>query len=615
MIFRYYITVLLGVFCFLAKPYNTYAQKDTIQREVQVMKAYIPTVQDAEKLNDMPVIKDEMHKKPDFTYSIDGRPVFSTLSVKDLQAATIIGKPAEKPGYGLVRVGAGNYNRPYGELFFNNPKGKNSIFGLHGRHLSSFSKLNLKGGDRVKAPFSENEAEMFLKYMVGKSTLSVNLNVDHDGFRYYGYPGPDTIPGFLLLPVYSSMSRPPTYQDTRQAFTRGGISIDLKNIYASKDDPSAGFNFQYYRFGTKTGQREDYLKFEMNLNRPRDLFSLMADAGIEYSNVTNIYASIYELLPVQTHRGQTWLFFKPAIYIGNETVNLKAGFKTWIVVGLVDKAQFKIAPNVRFNFSPVKEIINIFAGADGNYNHNHYSAIAYQNPFVIPTLTVNNHHEKYRIYGGFDGKISSKTNFKLQVDHSAFNDHPFYYLQGFRLAAGTNPLPTYIDNTFRVLYDDMKTLKFNGEITHYVGSKFNLILSANVYKYTLTDQAKAWNLPRFDANLSVNCAVDERFTIAIDLYVIGKREGLVVQTNSLWNPTITWERLILTSSLSSTMPLQSKTYVMDTALDMNIRGNYDISRKFAVFAQLNNFGFQKYERWLGYPVQSFNFLGGISYSF
>jgi hypothetical protein len=97
--------------------------------------------------------------------------------------------------------------------------------------------------------------------------------------------------------------------------------------------------------------------------------------------------------------------------------------------------------------------------------------------------------------------------------------------------------------------------------------------------------------------------------------VIGKRDGLVVQTNSLWNPSITWERLLLVSSISSTVPLLSKTYVMDTAIDMNIRGNYDISRKFAIFAQLNNFGFQKYEKWLGYPVQSFNFLGGISYSF
>ncbi len=240
------------------------AQTDSIRREVEVVKAFTPTVRDADKINDSPAIKDEVHKKPDFNYSIDSRPVFATLPVKDLQAATIVGKPAEKPGFGLIRAGAGNYNRPYGEIFFNNPSGKNTIFGLHGRHLSSYSKLNLKGGDRVKTPFSENEAEMFLKYMFRKSTLSVNLGVDHDGFRYYGYPGPDTIPRFINPTPEMSVNYG-YLQGQSQTFTKGGISINLQNVYAAKDDPSAGFNFQYYRFGTKTGQREDYLKFEMNM--------------------------------------------------------------------------------------------------------------------------------------------------------------------------------------------------------------------------------------------------------------------------------------------------------------------------------------------------------------
>jgi hypothetical protein len=605
---RYYYTVLLLIFCCTLRPVEGFAQKDTIRREVEVVKAYTPTVKDAEKINEMPVIKEEVQKKPNFDYSIDSKPVFSTMPVKDLQAATIVGKPQEVPGYGLVRAGAGNYNRPYAEIYFNNPKGKNSIFGLHGRHLSSFGKLNLPTGDRVKTPFSENEAEMFLKYMVGKSTLSVNLGIDHNGFRYYGYPGTDSIPVFLkIIPEGSSRY---TYQGNRQTFTKGGISINLKNIYATKSDPSTGLEFQYYRFGTRTGQREDYVKFGMDFRRPREMFTLMADAGLEYSNVTNIYANYKEVLPVLTHRGQTWFYFKPSVYLGNETINLKLGFKSWLVTGLVDKAQFKIAPDIRFNFTPVKEIINVFAGADGNYFHNHYYAIAYQNPFVTPTLIVNNHLEKYRLYGGFDGKISSRTNFKIQIDYSGFSQHPFYYLQGFLYpSAGLNPPRPYVDNTFKVMYDDMKMLKFNGELTYYMGNKFNLLFSANIYKYTMSVQTKPWNLPRFDVNLSLNYAVTDRFTISGDFYVTGEREALVLQTTSHWNPSITWDYL------SQHLSFQSHTYSLKPAVDLNVRANYDITRKLAVFAMLNNLGFQKYQRWLGYPVQNFNFLGGISFSF
>lgn len=601
-------------------------QKDTLRQEVEVVKAYTPTAIDAEKINENPVIKGDDFKKPDFTYTIDSKPIFSALSVKTMQAATVVGKPAEDPGYGLVRAGLGNYNKPYGELFFNNTKNKNSIFGIHAMHLSSHSKLTLANGDRVKAPFSDNEAELFLKHMFRKSTLSVNLGVDHSGFRYYGYPGDeitDSIPSILKADNQSF-----TYQGEKQTFTRGGIQMNLKNIYATKSDPSAGFDFAYYRFGTKTGQREDFARFNMDFNRPHDGFSLLLNTGFEYSGVSSVYSSLLDMLPIAgllellpdsltqtflpgiTTRKQTWLYFKPAVYIGNETINLKLGFKSWIVGGKVDKAAFKIAPDVRFNFSPAKEIINVFAGVDGDYHHNHYSAIAEINPFVDPELSVRNHLEKYRIFGGFDGKLSSKTNFKIQVDYSAFDSHPFYFLQGFTLPTmGPLPGPQYVDNTFKVLYDDMKTTRFNGEITHYAGDKLNILVSANIYKYNMTEEAKPWNMPSFDATVSLNYAVSDRFNVSADVYAIGKRTGLRKQYGVLPGIPSHWDEL---AEAFSPVP---REYELGTAIDINLRGNYAITRKLAAFAQLNNFGLQKYERWLGYPVQSFNMLAGISYSF
>jgi hypothetical protein len=583
-----------------------YAQKDTLKQEVEVVKAYIPGAIDAEKINDMPSIKDTEHKKPDFSYSISSSPVFSALSVKTLQAATVIGQPADEPGFGLIRAGAGNYNKPYAELFFNSKNNKNSVFGIHARHLSSHAKLTLQDKDRVNAPFSENEAEMFMKYLFRKSILSVNLGVDHNGFRYYGYPGPGHIPTFL-----TDENQEYTLQGHRQSFTRGGIHINLDNLSASKDDPSSGFDFRYTRFGAKTGQREDYVDFNMNFIAPRDGFKLFADAGIEYSGTNKVYYNLPELSPLTTnHRNQLWLKFKPAVEIGNETINLKAGIRSWFVWGNLATNKFKITPDIRFEFTPVREIINLFAGVDGNYHHNHYAAVALDNPFILPTVSVNNHFEKFRFFGGFDGKLSVKTNFKIEIDHSTFEQHPFYYLQGFRLPTmGPLPGPAYTDNAFRVLYDDMKTLRFNGEITHHAGDKLSFLLSTNIYKYTVSEQEMAWNLPRFDATLAVSYAITERLNVEADIYVTGKRKGLIVQLETGQNPNIAYEQI------GSIFPGQASNVVMDNAIDLNLNGKYEITRKLSAFVQLNNFGFRKYEKWMGYPVQSFNLLGGISYSF
>lgn len=566
------------------------AQRDTtIRQEVEVVKSFSPAAMDAQKINDTPVIRDTEHKKPNFDYSIFSQPVFSTFSVTNLQAATIIGKPKEEVGYGLLRVGAGNYNKPYGEFFFNNKNAKNSIFGLHIKHLSSHGNLKLEGGDKVKAPYSNNEAEMFIKHMFRRSTLSFNLGLTHDGFNYYGYPGEFSIPDTIGIWA--------PYLGDRQTFTRGGVNINLQNLAAGKRDPSTGFDFKYNYFGNKTGQREHFGNFTMNFKRPSDAVAFHLDAGAEHSQTTNLFI---DTLNAAATRKQTWIFGKPAAYFGNETINLKAGLNLWMTFDSHYKTNFRITPNVRFNFIPVKELISVFAGIDGNNYHNYYSAVAYQNPFIDPELSVKNHFEKFRFYGGFAGKFASRTNFKLQVDHSTFIGHPFFFLDKTTTFVTPDPLSssmvpvTMHNNVFSVLYDDMNKLKFNGEITHTVGEKLNLLLGASVYKYKMAHEEEAWHMPSFDATLALSYQVTDRFRVATDIYAIGKRNALLVDSNP---------------------DAGREIYLMEMVIDLNARGIYDITSKISAFAHLNNFGFQKYERWLGYPVQSFNFLGGISFSF
>ena len=567
------------------------AQTDTtLRREVEVVKSFTPAAMDAQKINEIPEIKDTEFKKPNFDYSIYSQPVFSTFSVTSLQAATIVGKPKEEVGFGLLRLGAGNYNKPYGEFFFNNKNQKNSIFGLHLKHLSSHGKINLEGGDRVKSPYSDNEAEMFIKHMFRKSTLSFNLGVDHDGYNYYGYP-------VTAMPTQIEDYSP--YLGDRQTLTKGKININLQNLSKGKSDPSTGFDFLYHHLGTKTGQREHFGNFTMNFKRPSDRLTFLIDAGAEYSQTSQLYI---DTTNTAATRKQTWIFGKPAILFGNETINLKLGVNAWMTFDNQYKTNFRLTPNVRFNFAPVKELINVFAGVDGQNYHNYYSAIAYLNPYIDPELAVKNHFEKFRIYGGFDGKFATNTNYKIQVDHSTFVGHPFFVMNQTTVWGTTDgessmllEIPM-VNNVFDVVYDDMKKLKFNGEIVHSMGDKLNLLVSASVYKYTMSHEEKPWHLPAWDANLGISYMVTDRFRVASEIYAIGKRHALLRESDP--------EK----QNLNQVIP-------MNMLIDMNARGVYDITGKLSVFAQLHNFGFQKYEQWLGYPSQSFNFLGGLSLSF
>ncbi len=576
------------------------AQRDTsLTKEVEVVKAYQPSVSDAYKINDIPTIKEEEHQKPVFDYTIYSQPIFSAFSVNTLQAAKIADRKEEEQGFGLLKMGAGNYGKPYVDFFFNNKDTKKSIFGLRYKHLSSHGKVKLKGEDKVKAPFSENYAEMFMKRYYSKYALKFNVSFKRDAFNYYGYPE-DPVPSFIINETSN-----PSYFGTKQAFNKGAISLSLVNTSKSKYDPTLGFDLDYHYFGTKTGQREHFAKAEAHVSKPVKNTTVTMDAGALFVRDDKIFNRTTNIEGV---RQQIMFFAKPAFYVKNDWANFKAGANAYVVLDNDEDLVIKATPNALLNLIPMEGIFNIFAGIDGNLNINSYSRIAYENAYVDPKHDVKNSFHQFRFFGGFDGKFSSKTNFKVSADYTMIKDHGFYYLEeSFNPISSVTPTPTFVENDFSVLYDDMDMLKFNFEVYHTATDNLNLLFSANYYTYETKAQLEAWNLPQFDAKVSVGFNVTDQLEITSDLFLIGKRTGLIIETDQ-FNSPIPVDPLTLSAAFY-------KMYTLDTTIDMNMGATYHFTHNLAAFAQLNNFGFQKYERWLGYPVQGFNFLAGVSYSF
>lgn len=574
------------------------AQRDTsLTQSVEVVKSFRPTISDANKINEMPKIDEAVHQKPTFDYSIYSQPILNTFSVNTLKAASIADEPKRETGYGLIRAGIGNYNKPYGEVFFNNLNSKRSIFGLHAKHLSSLGKIKLEGGDKVDAPFAENKAELYINHFFRKSVLGVNLNFDHNGFNYYGYPK------YPVAEPLKKAGQEINYFGTKQAFSKGGIDIGLTRPDAEMDDALFSFRTRYHYFKAKTGQTENFGEFSSKMQKPLSTGTGLLNAAVTYTMAEGIYNRAKMQIG---SRQQTWLFLNPAYFLEGKMAGMNVGFNVWYVSDNDFDPKVKLTPNVHFHFMPVKDIIKLYAGVKGNYVNNHYSKIAYENPFVDPTHDVANSFEKLHFYGGFDGKFSKRTNFKIGADYSMIDGQPFFYLHEYTYPDPTvNPDPTVIDNDFRVFYDDINLLKLNMEIFHSSSNKLDLVLSGNYYVYGMDELDEAWNMPSWDANISADYKISEQLSVSADVFLIGGRKALIKET--------AYRDLSPFSSVAN--PTTYKSYNLDTAFDLNVRGNYKITDKFSVFAQLNNFGFQKYERWFGYPVQSFNALAGVSYAF
>lgn len=568
---------------------NAMAQKDTVRlrQEVEVTKAYQPTILDAVKINDIPKIKPEQTEVPTFDYSIYSKPVFSTFDVAPVTAAKMIGDPRPEMGNGFLKLGIGNYMTPYGELFFNAQPDKKSNFGMHFKHLSSSEGINLLNGDNVDAPHSDNQAEIFGQKFFKKSTLSGSLAYDRKAFSYYGYTGDelDDSQKEQMIPFWGD----------KQWFSKGTMDVHLKSETLSADAFNYDFGVNYHYLTSKTGQKESQAIVSADLGKKfGNMFGILNFSMTSY-NADSIRSRI---LNTVGEKNQMVMTISPSVKWLTENASLQLGLNTTIFTDDDTDGGVFFYPKVKAEWSPVERVLTLFAGADGHLQHNSYSAIATENPYVDPYHDVANTRYQVIVSGGFKGKLSLKTNYVAAASYSVVKNQHFYVMESQNLY---NPSAANrsLNNTFSWVYDDLNVLKLSGEILHSVSEKFSIHLLGNYNSYDMETLSAAWQMPKIDLTLSGVYQATDQLKFSTDIFVVGKRTALINDY----------------SSVNSSTPPASIEISMDPIIDLNAGAEYQFSKKLNFFIQLNNFGFQKYEQWLGYTSKGFNFLGGASYTF
>lgn len=591
--FRYYIPALFLVI-FANQQISAQQDSTKLKQEVEVVKAYQPSISDAFKINDIPKIQDQERQKPIFNYKINSQPVFSTFEVEPVQAAQMIGEPQAELGKGLLKAGVGNYMTPYGELFYNTQAGKNSILGMHFKHLSSNGSVKLVNDDKVDAPRSENVAELFTKHFFRKATLSTKLFFNRKAHNYYGYAG-ETLSDSAKEELFP-------YWNDKQAFSKGGLQFHLTNDEDTGSEVNYDLDFYYHYFGTKTDQTENLAKFSSSFRKDFDTFYGLLDASVSYLKTDNIYN---QTSMDYGQKQQILIDLSPAILLQGDLAKLKLGFHTFTLLDDDADGRFLVTPNIQAEWSPVENILALFAGADGKLQQNHYSVITEENRFVNPYQDIRNTDYRYILSGGMKGKFSPRLNYRFQVDYANIKDEHFYYLKDVEfVATAQTDYQLTRSNTFDVLYDDLKQLTLGAEFYYTASDLVNFHLEGKYFAYELDSLEQAWQRPDFELTISTILNPEGPVTFNADIFFVSGRKALIQK--EVYNPQI-----------NSIGPLQtiSTEYNLSSYVDMNFGVEYQYTPQLSFFGRLNNFAFQKYENWLGYAQQSFNLLIGASFSF
>jgi len=540
---------------------------------VNVVKPYTPTISDAFKVKETPSLDDEeTQKKENIKYNIFSFPVASTFAPAKGKAAGVDKSPQEKIFSNYLTLAAGNYGTVNAELFVTENVSNTDYFGGMLRHSSS------QGG--IDGVFLDDKfMNTALDLTYGSRTNTMNWNADlgyqHQIYNWYGF-----YPGTITPETLATIDEQQTYH-TLYVGGRLGLNNILKESSVKFTRFWDAFGSAENRFVAKPSLEFDIVEQKIKADFVFDYISgsfdknMVGNAGIKY--------------------GFTNVGFQPSIKIQKDdlTVNAGVGF-FYSAAQEQGESKFFIYPQVTGSYRVVGDLMIFYAGLEGGLKQNSYRDFVQENFFVSPTLVVAPTDQKYDIYVGLKGKLANSVSYNIRGSYVNEDNRALFKSNGYEELVGFEGYQ--YGNSFNVVYDKLKTVSFFGELKADFSKNVAFGINGTFSSYSTDVENEAWNLPALKLGASLDVNITQKWYAGTNLFFVGERKDFA-HFASLTQPTFDTE------------------VTLDSFFDLNAHIGYKHSERLTFFLKGNNLANQDYQRWLNYPVQGLQVLGGANYKF
>jgi len=558
----------------------SYAQEtkpDTLKtEEIIVVKPYTPTISDAFKVKSNPIIEDANEiQREKVNYSIFSIPVASTFAPSKGKAKGVIKEPKERLFDNYISAGFGNFTSPLFEAYIHTGDAKNNDFGIFANHHSS------EGGIKnllLNNDYSDTRIDMYYKQYDRDLNWQLNAGLHRNQYNYYGLPSDE----IFNVEVIDAMDEEQIY---KTFYAGGKISVE--------DSFFQGASAELVNFSDDYNSNELQLLIKPTLEFP--ISSELINGEFSKDVLSGKFKQNYFTEDDVKHSFLN-LGFNPNFEVRRENLTVNLGAKLYYSSDLDKKTNsFYAYPNVYASLKVVDDVFILVAGATGDLIQNTYRNFAKENPFVSPTLDIQITDKQYKAFIGAKGKLASNVSYNLNLSHSNEKNKPLF-IQNETMTDGTSIVSNAFQagNSFDVIYDDVKSLSFFGELSIDASKEFNFGGSIDYSNFTTTDQEEAWNLPSIKATVTADYQNNSWFA--------GSKLFFNGQTKDLIKP--------FASSSASPVIIKNKSYI-----DLNFYGGYIFSDRLTAFGRINNALGKKYHTFVNYKVQSLQILAGITYKF
>lgn len=552
-------------------------EKETLDTErVVIVKTYKPTISDAFKIKSTPVLNDSVtQQKKQLRYSIFSVPVASTYTPEKGRAANI-DRPKPIDIYdNYATLGFGNFTSVLAEFYSNFQVNRSDNIGLYLHHNSSQGGIKeVKLDDKFYNTFLDlNYTSRTRDY-----TYGIEAGVEHQIYNWYGLPETPVLTQEQINAI-----------DPQQSYfgAKLGGELQFDDLYFK----NASLNYRFFGDAFSSAEHHIVVKptfeFEMGDNLVTTNFVADYVSG-NFERDKDIAAQIPNAYSIFN------LGVNPSLVILRDDLTVNLGAALYYSMDIENKdSDLFIYPKITASYRLLDETVIAYGGVEGGLEQNTYRDAVQNNPFVSPTLNITPTSTLYDAYIGLKGKVSDVVSYNVRGSYISEDKKPLF-------VNNTRPVLQFegydYGNSFAYRYDDVNTIKGYGELNFEINKKFKLGVSGEYFNYSLEKEQEAWNLPEIKASVFMDYQINTQWFVGAQLFYVGERKDINNQ-------------FVLLPTASET------TLILDSYLDANVNLGYRLSDQLSFFIKGNNLLGENYERWINFPVQGIQVLGGVTYKF
>ena len=580
--YKLYLSVLI-VFTAFQFSFSQKKNENIGSEVVNIVKPYTPTISDAFKVKETPVLEDEEEqKKETIQYNIFSFPVASTFTPAKGKAAGVDKTEKEKLYNNYATLGFGNYPTINAELFITQNLSRSNYVGGMFRHLSS------QGGIKdLELDDKYGNTSLDLTYGVRERDMSwnVDLGVKNQVYNWYGLPTKNiffddaTIGGI----------------DSKQSYN----TIALGGKMSFKDGIFKDATMQFKRFsdGFSSGENRFFIKPDFDFEVMSQ--KIKADLVVDY-----VGGSFARMLDVDSELKYSTIIagIKPSILYQQDDLSVQIGVGVFYATAKINgesDGKIFVYPNVKASYKLVGDILIAYAGAEGSLQQNSYADFVEDNAFISPTISVSPTDNKYDIYAGLKGKLANAVAFNVRASYLNQDDKAMFVSNEYNPINANTEGYAY-GNSFGIVYDNVKTISLFGELKADFSKNITFGVNATYNSFSTEIESEAWNLPQLKVGTSVDFDINEKWYAGANVFFVGERKDRVtVQDDMMAFPA------------TFTQQVQN----LDSYFDLNAHVGYKYNARLTGFLKGNNLANQQYNRWTNMPVQGIQILIGANYKF